>query len=85
MKVFATQTTIDYHRLQLPVLDHPSIRKAAARGTIIDPLEQLISAFNGDEARSIQEMRTRSLRLLSISGALKTWAVSQVKICARKA
>jgi len=55
------------------------------RGTVIDPLEQLISAFTGDAAPSREEMRTRAVKLLSVSGAEKTWSVAQMEICVKKA
>jgi hypothetical protein len=55
------------------------------RGTVTDPLEQLISAFTRDEAPSPEEMRTCPVQLLSVSGAEKTWSVAQVEICVNKA
>jgi hypothetical protein len=85
MKVFATQKTTSFRWLELPALDQPSGPRAVMRGTVTDPLEQLISAFTGDAAPSREEMRTRAVKLLSVSGAEKTWSVAQVEVCVKKA
>jgi hypothetical protein len=84
MKVFATQGTTSFRCLELPALDQPPVRRAESRGTGSDPLEQLISAFTGNEAPSQAEMRTRAVKLLYASGDAKTWAAVQVEICVRK-
>lgn len=85
MKVFATQGTTSFRWLELPALDQPSRGAAAARRAPSDRLEQLMSAFTGDQAPSREEMRTRAVRLLSVSGAEKTWTVAQLEIHVRKA
>lgn len=85
MKVFATQGTTSFRWLELPALDRPSVRKAITRGIGSDPLEQLMSAFTGDEAPSREEMRTRAVKVVSVSGAEKTWSVAQAEIFVKKA
>jgi Caspase domain len=85
MKVFATQKTTSFRWLELPALDQPSVPRAVTRGIGSDPLEQLMSAFTEDMAPSQEEMRIRAVKLLSVSGTEKTWAVAQVEICVKKA
>lgn len=84
MKVFATQKTSNFRWLELPALDQPLSRRAITRGTGTDPLERLMSAFTDDKAPSREEMRSRAVRFLSVTGIQKTWAVAQVEICVRK-
>jgi hypothetical protein len=85
IKVFTTQTTTSFRWLELPALDQPLTCKTGVRGIGADPLEQLISAFTANEAPSQEEMRTRSVKLLSVSGTEKTWSVAQIEICVKKA
>jgi hypothetical protein len=85
LKVFATQRTTNFRWLELPALDKAPKAVRSARGRITDPLEQLMSAINGDQAPSPEEVRTRSVALLAEPGEEKTWTVAQVEMCVKKA
>lgn len=84
MKVFATQRTTGFRCLELPALDQPVIRSVTVQSISNDPLEQLISALTDDAAPSQEVMRTRSVKLLSVSGEDKPWAVAQVEFFVKK-
>jgi hypothetical protein len=85
LKVFATQKTTNFRWLELPVLDQPPEPMPATLRAIDDPLELLIAAFTDEQAPSEKEIKTRAIKLISISSQDRPWAAAQVELCVKKA
>jgi hypothetical protein len=80
LKVFATQASTSFRWFELEALDQPPLVGRSTRSSLTDPLEQLVAAFNADQAPSAEEVQTRQVTLVSKPSRPKPWAALQVEI-----